>query len=89
MSKSWYPVIDYANCTECGACTAKCKHGVYDQDKAPMPVVVKPENCIHGCTGCGSLCSADAIRYVGQKDLKNVSFSCGCNDCDCNNRGCC
>lgn len=33
MSKTWYPVIDYEKCIECGACTEKCKHGVYNQKK--------------------------------------------------------
>lgn len=77
MSKKWYPVIDYVNCIECGTCTDKCKHGVYDQVKAPTPVVVYPEGCIEGCHGCGSLCPQSAITYVG--DTAGSADSCGCS----------
>ncbi|MDF2884472.1 MAG: 4Fe-4S binding domain [Clostridiaceae bacterium] len=31
--KTWYPVIDYKLCKECGTCYNKCKHGVYKKDK--------------------------------------------------------
>lgn len=65
MSKTWYPVIDYSMCEECGACISKCSHGVYDQSKAPSPKVVSMEGCIQGCHGCGNLCSVGAITYVG------------------------
>jgi NAD-dependent dihydropyrimidine dehydrogenase PreA subunit len=65
MSKTWYPVIDYEKCTECGACIDKCKHGVFNIAKAPRPVVVYPEGCVQGCHGCGILCSNSAIEYVG------------------------
>ena len=86
MSKIWYSVIDYEKCIECGACTNKCKHGVYDLRKAPMPVVVIPENCIQGCHGCGNLCSTKAISYVG--DLGEGNGNCSCS-CDNDSGGCC
>jgi NAD-dependent dihydropyrimidine dehydrogenase PreA subunit len=65
MAKTWYPVIDYLTCVECGACVAKCTHGVYDLLKAPIPVVMKPEACIDHCHGCGNRCPVGAITYVG------------------------
>ena len=65
MAKKWYPVIDILTCQECGSCTAKCSHGVYDKRKAPVPVVVNPDNCIDRCHGCGNLCPVGAISYVG------------------------
>ena len=65
MAKTWYPVIDYLACTECGTCVSICPHGVYDQMKAPVPVVKKPEACADHCHGCGNLCAAGAITYVG------------------------
>ena len=65
MAKSWYPVIDYLACSECGTCIAKCSHGVYDKAKAPSPVVVRTENCIDHCHGCGNKCPVGAISYVG------------------------
>ena len=86
MSKNWYPVIDQENCIECGSCFNKCKHGVYDLMKVPIPVVVMPENCIQGCHGCGNLCPSEAILYVG--DQKQGSENCGCS-CGDENGGCC
>jgi NAD-dependent dihydropyrimidine dehydrogenase PreA subunit len=85
MSKTWYPVIDYERCIECGTCTSKCKLGVYDLRKAPMPAVIAPENCIQGCHGCGNLCPEDAICYVGDKGEGSVNCSCSCEESD----GCC
>ena len=82
MSKKWYPVIDYVECIECGACVKMCKQGVYDKSKAPSPIVIHPEGCIEGCRGCGNLCPKNAIQYVG--DSKNTG---GC-DCGCTG-GCC
>lgn len=65
MAKTWYPVIDYLTCVECGTCVAKCPHGVYDSAKAPAPVVTNPEACIDHCYGCGNRCPVGAITYVG------------------------
>ena len=65
MAKRWYPVIDYSACMDCGTCVGFCKHGVYDPQKAPSPVVIDPEGCIDHCHGCGNKCPAGAITYVG------------------------
>lgn len=65
MAERWYPVIDYSACVECGTCTGKCSHGVYDLSKAPTPIVVQPKACIDHCHGCGDLCPQGAITYVG------------------------
>jgi NAD-dependent dihydropyrimidine dehydrogenase PreA subunit len=65
MAKTWYPVIDYVTCEECGSCVAKCPHGVYDTTRAPSPVVKNPEACVDHCHGCGNRCPAGAITYVG------------------------
>ncbi len=66
MAKTWYPVIDYSICTECGTCVSKCPHGVYDTKKAPTPVVIAPESCVDHCHGCGNKCPVGAITYVGE-----------------------
>ncbi len=66
MAKSWYPVIDYSSCTECGTCSSKCPHQVYDMTKAPVPVVLNPASCIDHCHGCGNRCPVGAITYVGE-----------------------
>ena len=80
MSKTWYPVIDYNECTECGACVDMCSHDVYDKSKSPTPAVVYPEGCIEGCKNCDSQCPSDAVQYVGDTN----------NDCNCDcSGGCC
>lgn len=86
MSKTWYPVIDYEKCVECGACTNKCPHGVFDMKKAPTPVVIIPKNCIHGCHGCRNLCPSEAITYVGDQGQKGSNCGCSCGD---GKGGCC
>ena len=88
MAKTWYPVIDYLLCTECGDCITKCSHGVYDATKAPDPVVIKTEACIDHCHGCGNICPVGAITYVGddtgwtpphgEKTEKDDDRSCAC-----------
>jgi len=91
MSRTWYPMINYENCIECGACVNHCTHGVYNKQKAPRPVVIFPDGCIQGCTGCGSLCPSEAIEYFGDtKEGNGETNACccqdgsGCNgDCDC------
>lgn len=66
MAKTWYPVVDYVVCSECGTCVTKCPHGVYDIRKAPSPVVINPQNCVDHCHGCGNRCPVGAITYVGE-----------------------
>lgn len=66
MAKTWYPVIDYLTCVECGTCVAKCPHGVYDTAKAPAPVVKNPGSCVDHCHGCGNRCHVGAITYIGE-----------------------
>lgn len=76
MSKTWYPVIDYEVCKECGACFNKCKHRVYKKE-GNRPVVVFTEGCIEGCRGCQKLCPTGAIQYIGDTE-QNDSSNCGC-----------
>lgn len=99
MAKTWYPVIDYLLCKECGTCSGMCPHGVYDLTVSPTPRVIHPEKCIDHCHGCGTRCPAGAITYVGddtgwtppngKKDASETqSCCCGNEDnnskCDCN-----
>ncbi|MBN2851804.1 MAG: DUF2703 domain-containing protein [Clostridia bacterium] len=89
MAKTWYPMIDYTICTECGLCVAKCPHEVYDKAKAPSPVVRRPESCVDHCHGCGNRCPAGAITYVGEDTewtppnrapQEEEDGACGCKD---------
>lgn len=66
MAGTWYPVVDYMLCAECGSCAGKCAHGVYDPAKAPVPVVLRPEACVDHCHGCGNLCPTGAITYLSE-----------------------
>ncbi len=89
MARHWYPVIDYTRCSECGACTQKCAHGVYNMEKAPAPVVVQPESCIDHCHGCGNICPQGAITYLGEDtswvpphaQTSAPVYGCGCGGC--------
>lgn len=91
MAKTWYPVIDYTLCTECGSCSKKCSHGVYDPAKAPTPIVIMPDECVDHCHGCGTLCPVGAIRYVGEDTgwvppngkLAESGCGCGCGNASC------
>ena len=78
ISKTWYPVIDYSTCLECGTCVLKCTHGVYEKG-TNTPKVIFPEGCVEGCTGCQKICPSDSIKYVGQKIKETSSCSCNCN----------
>ena len=90
MAKTWYPVIDYVLCIECGNCVKMCPHGVYDTKKAPAPVVTAPVSCIDHCHGCGNRCPAGAITYVGDDTgwtppngagrQDDAGCSCGCGE---------
>lgn len=88
MANTWYPVIDYLTCVDCGTCIAKCQHGVYDKAKKPSPVVNNPEACVDHCHGCGNICPEGAITYVGENTgwsppngeqlVEESCCSCGC-----------
>jgi NAD-dependent dihydropyrimidine dehydrogenase PreA subunit len=90
MEKTWYPVIDYLTCTDCGTCVATCPHNVYDTTKAPSPIVNMPEACIDHCHGCGNKCPVGAITYVGddtgwappngELTEEESCCSCGCGE---------
>lgn len=82
MIKKWYPVVDYTVCEECGLCIENCKMGVYDEEKAPTPVVKNPNNCKNGCHGCANACPKGAISYIGD-DGEETTSGCGCEG------GCC
>lgn len=78
MSKTWYPVVDYSLCEECGNCVEMCRQGVYEKGEI-KPKVINPEGCVQGCKGCGNRCPVGAIEYVG--DTGNIqSVGCSCSE---------
>lgn len=76
MTKSWYPIINYDNCIECGACINKCPNNVYEKD-SEKPIVIYPEGCIERCKGCQTLCPAEAIKYYGDTGGIQITFNNG------------
>ena len=88
MSKTWYPMINYERCIECGLCVDMCSHGVYDENKAPRPVVVAPGECVTGCKGCAGQCPSEAIEYFGDTGAATDNTACCDGDCDCGSGGC-
>lgn len=70
---AWYPKIDPAKCVGCGMCVAICGREVYSYDFADRrSVVVKPYNCLVGCTTCSNLCPAGAIEFPSIEIVRDV-----------------
>ncbi|HOJ11374.1 MAG TPA: 4Fe-4S binding protein [Clostridiales bacterium] len=64
MAKTWYPVIEYLTCVECGICVANCPHGVYDSAKAPSPVVTNPEAALAIATDAGIVARLEQLPML-------------------------
>jgi NAD-dependent dihydropyrimidine dehydrogenase PreA subunit len=63
---SWYPLIDYSRCTDCGQCADFCLFGVYE--KNGRVIVSNPENCKNNCPACARICPATAIIFPKYKN---------------------
>jgi NAD-dependent dihydropyrimidine dehydrogenase PreA subunit len=63
---SWYPVIDYSRCTDCGQCADFCLFGVYE--KNGRVTVSNPKNCKNNCPACARICPATAIIFPKYKN---------------------
>ncbi len=67
----WYPHIDLDNCVGCQECYSFCGNGVYDWDEEEShPIVVRPYNCVVGCSACANLCSGEAIAFPSTEEIK-------------------
>jgi NAD-dependent dihydropyrimidine dehydrogenase PreA subunit len=64
----WQPTIDDKKCVRCGMCM-NCGRRVYEWREG-RPVVVRPQECIVGCTTCANLCRGDAISFPPLADLR-------------------
>jgi len=65
--RRWYPVIDYARCTNCMECIDFCLFGVYGVDKIETILVEQPDNCRKGCPACSRVCPENAIIFPQHK----------------------
>lgn len=66
---SWYPVIDYDRCTNCGQCYSFCLFGVYEMDDLTGEVkVVNPDHCKDNCPACARACPEVAIIFPKIKE---------------------
>jgi NAD-dependent dihydropyrimidine dehydrogenase PreA subunit len=65
--RRWYPVIDYARCTNCMECIDFCLFGVYGVDTLDRILVEEQDNCKKGCPACSRVCPENAIIFPGHK----------------------
>jgi Pyruvate/2-oxoacid:ferredoxin oxidoreductase delta subunit len=63
LERRWYPVIDYARCTNCMECIDFCLFGVYGVDDADRILVEQPDQCRKGCPACSRVCPEHAIMF--------------------------
>ena len=69
----WHPTVDSAKCVGCRKCFEFCSHGVYGwDDEANIPKVLKPFQCVVGCSSCAHLCEEGAIAFPALTILKEI-----------------
>jgi len=57
----WSPRVDLEKCVKCGMCM-NCGKKVFDWEE-DGPHVVRPYQCVVGCTTCANLCLGNAISF--------------------------
>jgi len=69
----WFPTVYEDKCNGCKECFLMCPTKVFLwDDKTEKPKVVKPFNCVVGCTGCAHICKPEAISFPSKKILENI-----------------
>ncbi|MCC6537423.1 MAG: ferredoxin family protein [Bryobacterales bacterium] len=61
--KPWFPVIDYARCTNCMQCLSFCLFDVYGVSSAGKIEVRNQDNCKTECPACSRVCPEVAIMF--------------------------
>ena len=59
----WFPVIDYARCTNCMQCLSFCLFDVYGVDEQGKIEVRNEEKCKTSCPACSRVCPEVAILF--------------------------
>ena len=67
---NWHPTIDPEKCVKCGMCM-NCGKAVYDWTE-DGPRVVRPLDCIVGCTTCANLCMGKAITFPDIETVRTI-----------------
>jgi Pyruvate/2-oxoacid:ferredoxin oxidoreductase delta subunit len=65
--KPWFPVIDYARCTNCMQCLTFCLFDVYGVSTEKQIRVQNPSNCKTECPACSRVCPEVAILFPKYK----------------------
>jgi NAD-dependent dihydropyrimidine dehydrogenase PreA subunit len=71
----WHPTIDYEKCVGCGKCVDYCTLGTYESKEnkgEKKPIVSNPNNCVVLCSGCDSICLANAITHPSKKQTQEI-----------------
>ncbi len=63
----WFPVIDYARCTNCMQCLSFCLFDVYGVDEEGKIQVRNEDKCKTGCPACSRVCPDVAILFPKYK----------------------
>lgn len=61
--KPWFPVIDYARCTNCMQCLSFCLFDVYGVSADRKIQVQNQSNCKTECPACSRVCPEVAIMF--------------------------
>jgi NAD-dependent dihydropyrimidine dehydrogenase PreA subunit len=67
---NWYPTIVEEKCVSCGMCM-NCGKKVYEWVDG-KPKVVRPNECVVGCSTCANLCQGSAIRFPRVKEIRTL-----------------
>ncbi|MBO8131376.1 MAG: ferredoxin family protein [Candidatus Marinimicrobia bacterium] len=64
----WYPAVDENACTKCSTCLDFCANDVFEQGEGSVEVV-RPYNCVVGCSSCQNVCPSGAIRFPDMRQF--------------------
>lgn len=67
---NWFPTIDPKKCVKCGICM-NCVKNVYDWTENNAKVV-RPLQCVIGCSTCANLCMRNAITFPNIQQMRKT-----------------